>query len=72
MTDEEKIAVLADIMECEVEDLEPGKLLSDVPEWDSLSALSYIVYVTNNCGKNLSNADVKSFKTVQDIMDTLS
>lgn len=72
MTDEEKLAIIADIMECEVDDLDPSKLLSDVPEWDSLSALSYIVYVTNNCGKDLTNADVKSFKTVQEIMDTLS
>lgn len=72
MSDEEKLAVLADILECEVEDLAPSKLLSDVLEWDSLAALSYIVYVTNNCGKELSNDEVKSFKTVQDIMNTLS
>lgn len=71
MTIEEKLAILSDILECDASALSPEMSLSDIEEWDSLSALSYIMYMLDNYGIKKTGAEVRNFKTVKDLIDTL-
>lgn len=48
-------------------DLEPSTVLADLPEWDSLSALSTIVLFDTEYGKVIVGADIKKCVTVNDL-----
>ena len=67
----EKLEKLEEIMDLDSGALPPETLLSDVDEWDSLSALSYVVMMKDDFGKKISGEQVRGFKTVQDILDTM-
>ncbi|CCX90505.1 putative uncharacterized protein [Succinatimonas sp. CAG:777] len=67
----EKLAALEDMMELDAGTLTPETLLSDIEEWDSLSALSYVVMMKDDFGKKVTGDVVRGFKTVKDIMDTM-
>jgi acyl carrier protein len=48
-------------------DLTPETKLSDLPEWDSLSALAVIVLFDTEYGKVIGGADIKNCVTVNDL-----
>ena len=68
---QEKLAKLEDIMELDEGTLRPETLLEEIEEWDSLAALSYVVMMTDDFGKNVTGAEIRAFKTVQDILNTM-
>ena len=70
MTEQEKLDLLEEIMDVE-EPLEPGMLLEDIEEWDSLSTLALAAKVKELYGTNLTNEEIIGFKTVKDICDYL-
>lgn len=47
----------------------PDTLLSDIPEWDSLSLMSAVTLLASKYGKMLSLSDVKSALTVREIAE---
>ena len=67
----EKLAALEDMMDLDEGTLTPETALEDIEEWDSLSALSYVVMMKDDFGKKVSGAEVRAFKTVKDIIDTM-
>lgn len=67
----EKLAKLEEIMEVDEGTLSPETALSDVEEWDSLSALSYVVMMRDDFSKKITGDQIRSFKTVQDILDSM-
>lgn len=69
MTLQEKIEMLADIMDVDEETISVETNLSDVEEWDSLSSLSLTVEMKRKFNLTLSTTVLKSFKTVGDICD---
>lgn len=69
MTIEKKIEILADVLDLEADELSPETVLETLDEWDSLAALSLIVAMDEECGKKISGEQIKSFITVQDILD---
>ncbi|QFJ56088.1 acyl carrier protein [Pseudobutyrivibrio xylanivorans] len=69
MTDEIKLELLADLFECEVEDLSAEMSVDEIENWDSMTKLSLIVLMDDECGKTLTSDGIKAFKTVRDIMD---
>ena len=71
MSEEEKISFLADIMDVEEGTLDRQTVLMDIEEWDSLSVLSLIMEMKTRYGIELSNDEIKSFKTVGDICDRI-
>lgn len=71
MNNQEKLAMLEDIMELEAGDLTLETVLEDVEEWDSLSKLSLMAAVKKNFSKSLSVATIKGFVTVADICNFL-
>lgn len=69
MTNEEKIALLEDMLELDGGSLTPETVLADIEEYDSMAKLSLIVMMDDECGKKLTGEQIREFKTVQDILD---
>lgn len=71
MTNEEKIAMLEDIMDLDEGTLEAASVLKEFEEWDSLSKLSLMAMAKKEFSKKLTTEEIHTFKTVQDICDYL-
>ena len=69
MTNEEKIALLEDMLEIDGGSLNADMELSAIEEYDSMAKLSLIVLMDEECGKKLTGEKIREFKTVQDILD---
>lgn len=69
MTNEEKIALLEDMLELDANTLTPETELSSVDEYDSMAKLSLIVLMDEECGKKLTGEQIRQFVTVKDILD---
>ena len=67
---EEKLELLEEIMDYE-DSLGVDMVLYDLEEWDSLSTLALAAKVKELYGENLTNDEIKNFKTVKDICDYL-
>lgn len=68
MTQEEKIALLEDMLELDGGSLKPEMELSAIDEYDSMAKLSLIVLMDEECGKKLTGEQIREFKTVGDIL----
>lgn len=68
MTDEKKLELLADTFDCDVEELSADMALEELENWDSMTKLSLIVLMDDECGKTLTSDEIKTFKTVGDVM----
>ena len=71
MTLQEKLEKLEEIFDVEEGSISPDMSLDDIEEWDSLAALSYVVMMTDDFNKKVSGAEIRAFKTVQDILNTM-
>lgn len=69
MAQEEKIAMLEDLLELDGGSLKPEMELSEIEEYDSMAKLSLIVLMDDEFGKKLTGEQIREFKTVQDILD---
>ena len=69
MTNREKLALLEEMLELEEGELNEEMVLSEIDNWDSMTKLSLIVLMDDEFGKKLSGEQIKSFTTVQDILD---
>lgn len=69
MTQEEKIALLEDMLELDGGSLNPEMELSEIEEYDSMAKLSLIVLMDDEFGKKLTGEQIRDFNTVQDILD---
>lgn len=69
MTEQEKLALLEDMFELDEGELSRDTVLDDLDEWDSMSKLSLIVLVNDECGKKISGDQIKEFSTIGDILD---
>lgn len=69
MTIENKLALLEDMFEMDEGTLKADVALADIENWDSMAKLSLIVLMDDECGKTLKSDDIKTFVTVQDILD---
>ena len=69
MTQNEKIALLADMLEVETDTLKPETEITSIDEFDSMAKLSLIVLMDDECGKKLTGEQIREFKTVKDILD---
>lgn len=69
MTQEEKIALLEDMLELDNGTLNPEIELSSIDEYDSMAKLSLIVLMDEECNKKLTGEQIREFKTIQDILN---
>ena len=68
---EKKLELLADLLEFEISEFSPETNLDDLEEWDSLAAISYVVMMDEEFGIVANPTDIKNFKTIQDILDSM-
>ena len=71
MSEKEKIALLEETCDVEEWTLSSDMQLDDIQEYDSMTKLSLIVMIEDEFGKKLIGAEIKEFKTVQDILDIM-
>ena len=69
MKQEEKIALLEDMLELDGGSLKPETVLADIDEYDSMAKLSLIVLMDDEFGRKLTGEQIREFKTVQNIID---
>lgn len=69
MTQEEKIALLEDMLELDSNTLTPEIELANIDEYDSMAKLSLIVMMDDEFNKKLTGEQIRTFKTIQDILD---
>lgn len=72
MTNTEKLAMLEDLFEIEEGTLKAETLLSDVPEYDSMTRLSLIVLMEDEFDIKLDGTAIKKFETVGDILNLMN
>jgi len=71
MNTQEKLAALEDIMELDEGTLTPETNLEEIEEWDSLSALSFVVLLGDEFNRKISGKEIRAFQTVQDMMNVM-
>ena len=71
MNTQEKQAALEDIMELDEGFLKPEMKLDEIEEWDSLSALSFVVLLGDKFQRKISGAEIRAFESVQDMLDVM-
>lgn len=69
MTQEQKIALLEEMLELDNGSLSPETELSSIDEYDSMAKLSLIVLMDEECNKKLTGEQIREFKTVADILN---
>ena len=67
----EKMSLIAELLELEVSDFTPETKLEELEEWDSLAAISYVVMMDEHFGVTANPNDIRNFKTIQDILDSM-
>lgn len=71
MEQKEKLVKLEELMDLEEGCLHAEDQLSDIEEWDSIAHLSLIILLEDDYNKEISGAEVRALKTVQDILDLM-
>lgn len=71
MTREEKIEIIADILELEVEEVKEELVLDEVDTWDSVAVLSVISIMNTEFGKFPHADEIGKYKTVADLMEAM-
>lgn len=71
MTHHEKISLLEEMLELDEGILNEDTALAGIEQWDSMAALSLIVLMDENFNKILTGAQIKEFKSIQDILDLM-
>lgn len=69
MTNEEKLHLIEEVLELDEDTLKPETALADIEEYDSMSKLSLIVMIDDECHKKLTGEQLREFVTIQDVLD---
>ncbi|MBQ0031775.1 MAG: acyl carrier protein [bacterium] len=70
MTQDEKLEALAEVFDCDACSLKPETELDSL-QWDSMAMLSVIALVKAKFDKKLPGAEIRSFKTISDILNVM-
>ncbi|AQW83678.1 acyl carrier protein [Campylobacter pinnipediorum] len=66
-----KMELIAELLDLKTSDFKSETILSELDEWDSMAAISYVVMMDEKFGKIIDTKDIKNFKTIQDILDSM-
>ena len=70
METSEKMEILAEAFDCDVGALKPETQLDEIG-WDSMAMLSVIAMVKARFNKRIAGAQIRVFKTIQDILNVM-
>lgn len=68
MNDREKLNILEEMMELDEGTLTPETNLSDLDEWDSVTAISLIAFMEEKYGKKVEGLQIRKLKVISDVM----
>ncbi len=71
MTYKEKLNLLEELLLIEKDTLDGATELDSISEWDSMAAISTIAMFDSVYNKNIKSEEIKTFKTIQDIIDKM-
>ena len=71
MTREEKLEIIADILEVDVDDVKEDMVLEDFETWDTVAVLSVIAMMDEHFGKYPHAGDIRSYVKVSDLMKNM-
>ena len=71
MTREEKIEIIADILEVEPDEVQEDMVLEDFETWDSVAVLSVIAMMDEHFGKYPNASEIRSYIKVGDLMKNM-
>jgi acyl carrier protein len=60
----ERFAAVLDLAE-----VKPTDVLEDLPDWDSLAALTVVVMLGSDFGVHLKASDLRNLSTIQDLQE---
>lgn len=66
---EEKLALIADALDADEELIKPETVLEELEEWDSMGVIAVISMLDKKYKIQLRADQIKSLKTVNDILD---
>lgn len=69
MNEQEKLQVIADILEVEVGDFSEDDLLEEFESWDSVAILSVISVISEQTGRFLHASEISKLSTVRDLLN---
>ena len=72
MTREEKIEIIADILEMDDEIIKEDTILEELETWDSVAVLAVISVINEKFDRYPTAEEIKTYKTVQDLIDRKS
>lgn len=68
MTNKEKLGLLEEMLDVDEGSLQETMNLSEVDAWDSMAAISLIALVDDKFDKQISANEIRTFKTIGDII----
>lgn len=71
MDREEKLEIIADILEVEPDELEEDMVLDDFETWDSVAVLSVIAMMDEKFGKYPHASEIRQYIRVIDLMNSM-
>ena len=71
MTKEQKLEIIADILELEPEEIKEESVLEEFDTWDSVAVLSVISVISEETGRFPHADEIKKMKTVTDLMNAI-
>ena len=71
MTNNEKMEIIADILELELNEITVESVLNDIETWDSVAILSFIAVMNEEFNKYPMANEIKSYRTVGDLMKVM-
>ena len=69
MTRNEMIEMIEEMLDVELGSLNEDSVLSQIPEYDSMTKLSLIVMCDDEFGKKLTGERLVEFQTIKDVLD---
>lgn len=71
MKKEQKLEIIADILELEPEEIKEESVLEEFDTWDSVAVLSVISVISEATGRFPHADEIKKMKTVIDLMNAI-
>lgn len=72
MTNQEKLNLIEDALEIDLNTLNEDTNVEEIEEFDSMGKLTLIVLFDDEFNKKLSGEEIKAFKTMKDILDLMN
>ena len=71
MSNDEKMNLMAEVLDMDVSEISPTTKLGDLDAWDSVAALAFIAMMDEHFKKTIKGAELRTFETIQDALNVM-